>query len=86
MGYFSNGTAGMDYEAEYCEKCAHFGPEDGPGCPVWAAHLLWAYELCNDKESPGKKMLDMLIPRGKDGGNERCAMFVPLRVRGRRLA
>jgi hypothetical protein len=34
MGYFSNGTEGMDYEAQYCDKCVH---QDGPtenGCAV----------------------------------------------------
>jgi hypothetical protein len=38
------------------------------------AHWLWAYELCNDKETPGKKMLDMLIPEGEQGPEE-CSMF-----------
>ncbi len=77
MGYFSNGTAGTDYEETYCRKCAHFGPEDGPGCPIWAAHLLYAYALCNEEKHPGKVMLDMFIPRSDGGGNGRCVMFVP---------
>ncbi len=74
MGYFSNGTEGSAYEEHYCRNCIHFGPEDGPGCPVWFAHLLFAYEECNS-ESNAKTMLDLLIPRNADGNNEECAMF-----------
>lgn len=80
MGYFSNGAEGADYEERYCSRCVHYDHklgEDLP-CPVWMAHLLYAYELCNEKEHPGKVMLDMLIPRTPDGlGNEQCRMFVP---------
>jgi len=72
MAYFANGTAGIDFEQRYCSRCVHMGPEDGPGCPVWAAHLLFSYQLCNAKEDPGKIILDMLIPG-------ECAMFVPAR-------
>ena len=74
MGYFSNGTEGLMYEERYCARCVH----DNKGtCPVLVAHLLFAYELCNEKVHPGKVMLDMLIPLSKDGcGNEQCVMFV----------
>ena len=76
MGYFSNGSEGMDYEARFCERCIHYGPVEGPGCPIWSAHLLYAYEECNS-ESNAKVMLDMLIPRTPDGlDNEQCVMFV----------
>ena len=79
MGYFSNGTEGMIYEEAFCRRCIHYGPEEGPGCPIWAAHLLYAYELCNDDEHPGKVMLDMFIPPEEEAGlngNGRCRMFV----------
>jgi hypothetical protein len=72
MGYFSNGSEGMDYEATYCERCIHFGPEEGPGCPVWLAHLIHNYDECNKEES----ILHILIPRAADGSNEQCTMFV----------
>lgn len=76
MGYFSNGTEGMMYEERYCSRCVHFGPEEGPGCPIWFAHLLYAYEECNSN-SNAHAMLDMLIPRTSDGlDNEQCVMFV----------
>ena len=77
MGYFSNGTEGEIYEETFCRRCVHYGPEEGPGCPVWFAHLLYAYELCNEDDHPGKAMLDMLIPRAEPGlnGNGRCTMF-----------
>ena len=78
MGYFSNGSEGRDYDERYCVRCVNYGPEEGPGCPIWGAHLVWSYKLCNDdpKESTGKAMLDSFIPRSKDGlNNEQCKMF-----------
>lgn len=86
MGYFSNGTEGMMYEEHYCRVCIHYGPEEGPGCPIWAAHLLYAYDE-TDSGSNAEAMLDMFIPRGviEDAGdghplpiNEQCVMFVGL--------
>jgi hypothetical protein len=51
----------------------NYGPEEGPGCPVWLAHLLYNYDECNKDES----ILHLLIPRTPDGlGNEQCSMFV----------
>jgi hypothetical protein len=77
MAYFPNGTAGACYEGEYCCHCVHQRGEDGEGgCVVWLAHLLYSYELCNEKDHPGKVILDLLIPETKDGlGAEQCAMF-----------
>lgn len=72
MGYFSNGSEGDDYEARYCARCVH---EKEGGCPVILAHVLFAYDLCNDKEHPGKVMLDMFIPR-EGIENWECTMFV----------
>lgn len=70
MGYFSNGSEGMDYELNYCDKCVH----QNPHCAVWEAHVLRNYEDCNRPES----ILHMLIPRSKDGlSNEQCRMFIP---------
>lgn len=81
MGYFSNGTEDAMYESHYCERCIHYGPEEGPGCPIWLSHLLYSYEECNS-DSNAKTMLDMFIPIGKDDLgyltiNEQCTMFVP---------
>lgn len=50
MGYFSNGSEGMDYEARYCERCVHQKPDEG-GCAVWLAHMLHNYRDCNDEDS-----------------------------------
>lgn len=72
MGYFANGTEGDMFEARQCARCVHEDPDKG--CPVFLAHVLYAYELCNQKEHPGKVMLDMLIPR-KGAHNDDCAMF-----------
>lgn len=72
MGYFSNGTEGQLYEAQYCDKCAH---QDG--CTVWLLHMLKNYEDCNNKESP----LHILIPRGEKGENKKCTMFIAARTK-----
>lgn len=75
MAYFPNGTAAEDFRNDNCDMCAHDKDES---CPVWGAHFLYAYELCNSK-APGKAILDMLIPEGK-----RCAMFVDARTASNR--
>lgn len=83
MGYFANGTEGMMFEERFCSRCVH--SDEGPGkeigvdppCPIWMAHLLYSYELCNETEHPAKVMLDMLIkPSGPDGLDNECVMFV----------
>ena len=75
MGYFPNGTSGDNFEADYCSHCVHEDFERG--CPVFNAHVLFSYELCNEKEHPGKVILDMLIPIDESKcGNAQCAMFV----------
>lgn len=75
MGYFSNGAEGDFYEAEFCSRCAH--RDDVRGCPVWNAHLLFAYQEC-DSGSNAETILNMLIPIAANAAkNERCAMFVP---------
>jgi len=69
MGYFSNGSEGMDFEARYCDKCVH--QEDG--CAVWLAHLEHNYDECNNPDS----ILHILIPRSKEHlGNDQCKMFI----------
>lgn len=68
MGYFSNGSEGMDYYEEYCSKCLHDKDE---GCVVWNAHLLFNYDECNKPES----ILHMLIPR-EGIRNLQCRMFI----------
>lgn len=70
MGYFSNGSEGMDYYARYCDRCIHNVPDQT--CAVWMAHLIHDYAECNKADS----ILHILIPRGKDGENEECKMFI----------
>lgn len=72
MGYFPNGTSGKLYEDEYCSRCIHRGNADGPGCPVMLAHILHNYKECNNDDST----LHLLIPRDKEGLNQKCGMFV----------
>ncbi len=67
MGYFSNGTEGMDYEGRYCARCVHNGD-----CAVWDAHMQHNYKECNNEES----ILHILIPRNEKGWNDQCKMFV----------
>ena len=71
MAYFANGTSGQMFEEQWCERCVHYGTAT-KGCPVFGAHLLYSYELCNQKQHPGKIILDMLIPNDCNS----CAMFV----------
>lgn len=79
MGYFPNSDAFEYWAADNCNRCAHWPRgDDAPPCPVDTIHMLYNYELCNEKDHPGKVMLDMLIPMEKSGvGNKRCAMFQP---------
>lgn len=77
MGYFSNGSEGLDFRETYCEHCVNLPERDDRDCPVYSAHLAFCYELCNEKKHPGKIILDMLIER-EDCSN-RCMMFVDKR-------
>ena len=73
MGYFPNGTAGMDYEDKYCYQCVHQnGPDGKSGCAVWLAHMLHNYKECNNKDS----ILHLLIPL-TELDNGQCLMFHP---------
>jgi hypothetical protein len=74
MGYFSNGTEGMEYQAQYCDKCIHWPADpDKGGCHVWLLHLLH-----NGADDKVHEALNILIPRTADGlGNEKCTMFHP---------
>lgn len=75
MGYFSNGTEGELYQEKYCNRCMH---DKNKNCPIWLAHLLYNYELCNSKNNP----LNILIPLSKDGlTNEQCTMFSPIKIK-----
>jgi len=78
----------MMYEEQWCSQCIHRNGGDGKsGCPIWLAHLLYAYEECNSK-SNAKAMLDLLIPMEEHTfriGNKKskchfpaqCSMFTP---------
>jgi hypothetical protein len=90
MAYFANGTEGALFEEAWCSRCEHSDlvggrePGNDPACPVWMAHQLYAYELCNEKEHPGKVILDMLIteewteaPDGFKYPKHECKMFQP---------
>lgn len=68
MGYFSNGTEGLDYQERYCSRCIH---DINKSCPVWNAHLLFNDDECNNDKS----VLHMLIPRN-ELSNGQCEMFV----------
>jgi hypothetical protein len=69
MGYFSNGTEGMDYEEKYCSRCIHSRDDEKP-CAVMEAHMIYNYDECNKPDS----ILHILIPR-KGAYNEACRMF-----------
>ena len=69
MGYFSNGTEGYEYEAQYCDRCVH--NIEKFGCPVLELHRLYNYDECNNDDS----ILHKAIPRDDKGENERCVFF-----------
>ncbi len=74
MGYFSNGSEGADYRAQYCDRCVH-----ADGCAIWGAHLAYNYDALHDAGL--RTMLDWLIPREADGVfNAECRMFVEARA------
>ena len=70
MGYFSNGSEGMEYQGEWCENCIH--NED---CAVLKAHMIYNYDECNKADS----ILHILIPRDEKGYNKQCTMFIPIK-------
>lgn len=67
MGYFPNGTAGMMFEEQWCNRCLH-----QPDCRVWLAHLLHSYAECNNKNS----ILHLLITQTPKDSAAECKMFV----------
>jgi hypothetical protein len=73
VGYFSNGSEGDSYRAQFCDKCANDGDEkDDTGCAVFDAHLLYNYE--QHKDEGVRKVLNTLIPR-EGIWNAQCRMF-----------
>jgi len=71
MGYFSNGTEGLNYEIRYCDKCIYMSEV---GCPVWDLHYDQNYDQVNDPDLAGH--LNFLIPRSEDKlYNEQCTCF-----------
>ena len=77
MGYFSNGTEGIMYQARYCDQCVHDRNDD---CPILLLHLMWNYEQNENKDK--QLVLDAFIPRSSDGlRNEECKMFRPKQTR-----
>ena len=80
MGYFPNGTEGMCYQAEWCQRCIHDKNND---CPVWMAHMLYNYDQLNENPDQSGKLRDtllLLIPERPDHlGNEQCKMFIEIK-------
>ncbi len=74
MAYFSNGTEGELYREHYCERCVHLPEREDRDCPIWSAHFFYNGDQHSNKPVAG--ILNMLIPRAKDGlSNEQCAFF-----------
>lgn len=79
MGYFSNGSEGDEYEAQWCARCVHEGTEER-SCPIMELHALYNYDQCKKKST--ENALALFIPREADGGNGRCTMFFARGSRG----
>ena len=69
MAYFANGTAGMDYQARYCDKCAN--ADDNGMCAIWDAHLIYSYGAEGEMEN----ILNLLIPEKENGFADQCNLF-----------
>lgn len=51
MGYFSNGSEGLDYQHNWCRRCVHRDDDKAERyCPILALHYDWNYESCEDDE------------------------------------
>ena len=75
MAYFSNGSEGDRYQAEYCERCVH-GANNQP-CPVLGLHYEWNYEAVGENGDAAKRYaLNTLWPM-QDGFPAQCLMFTP---------
>ncbi len=79
MAYFPNGTSGMVFEEEYCDKCMNrrdLKDGRGPGCPIWDIHMLFNYDQHKetDEGKRTKEILEILIPT-KDLWADECSMF-----------
>jgi len=69
MGYFSNGSEGCDFQAQFCEHCVHDINED---CPVLLLHLMWNYDAVGeDKDDVKETALKVFI----SGSPQRCVMY-----------
>jgi hypothetical protein len=76
MGYFSNGEEGRRFEAQFCERCAHWQLDDQSdtyGCPVMDVHQLFNY----GQEGETEEILAYLIERTEDGLGNECKLFLP---------
>jgi len=73
MAYFPNGTSGMIYEEKWCARCIHRSVEDGTGCAIMLAHMVYNYDYAGNPHNP----LNLLIPVGEDGFPLQCNLFIP---------
>ncbi len=77
MGYFSNGSEGMDYEDGVCLHCKH-APTGGSACAVLMAHSLWNYEaLAIGGDKTKAMVLEAMIPR-LGLWNDVCTLFAAI--------
>ena len=75
MATFANGGDGRRvYRERYCQRCVHY-KRDGLECHVIAVHILYSYDSHTD--TPGRKILDILIPMDRHNNPGPCRMFIP---------
>jgi len=60
VAYFPNGTSGEVFRDQYCDRCKW---DKDQSCPIWAAHLVYNYDECNNNKS----ILHMRIKETPDG-------------------
>ncbi len=81
MGYFANGSEGMQYQVKWCDRCINWREtEEGSenwGCPIIDLHMEWNYEQ-QGKGRPEiikKYALHNFIEQNKDTFCDKCKMF-----------
>ena len=74
MGYFSNGSEGYDYGANFCDRCVHRPIESDEGdCPIQDLHSIWNYDQCAH-QYPDKPEAERTASKAKE---EALGTFIP---------
>lgn len=77
MAYFPNGTSGLMYQQEWCERCVNWHENeytDVPGCCIIDLHMFHNYD--QHKDPLFRDVLEHFIPSDTNGDPAKCRMFI----------